>query len=197
MKAQPQRRRRIMQMERTKQQWKARHHFRVSRQLETLRHTEWRTHPTVPGARHVRGQGRNADHKRSATSSRNRRTVNAFFGEHDPTAKLVLILREHKCSRIGALPILNKGGQDVWVAKSVADLVRRTGLQRLPWRCPICRRPWWHNRSTARNKKNQHDSLIGKHFGRRRRGCGEIEIPYSEGFTRDVHDCRTGGVGRL
>ena len=33
----------------------------------------------------------------------------AFFGEHDQTAKLVLILREHQCRWTEALPVHNKG----------------------------------------------------------------------------------------
>ena len=58
----------------------------------------------------------------------------AFFGKHDPTAKLVLmILREHKCRWTEALPSQSNGGQVVSVVKSVVDMVRRKG-QRLTFR---------------------------------------------------------------
>lgn len=54
----------------------------------------------------------------------------AFFGERDQTAKPVLVMREHKCRWTESLPMLRKGGQDQWVVKSVADMIRRTGLRR-------------------------------------------------------------------
>ena len=49
----------------------------------------------------------------------------AFFG------KLVLILLEHKWRLTETLPVLSKWGHDVWIVKSVVDMVQRTGLQRL------------------------------------------------------------------
>ena len=47
----------------------------------------------------------------------------AFFGEHDQTAKFVLILREHQHRWTEAHLVQNKSGQDVWVVKSCADMV--------------------------------------------------------------------------
>ena len=86
----------------------------------------------------MRGRGRNADHKRLAAEHDDViDTVAvdyAFFGGDEQTAKLVLILREHQCRWIEALLFQNTGGQDVWVEKSVADMVRRTGLQRLAFK---------------------------------------------------------------
>ena len=52
-----------------------------------------------------------------------------LFGEHDWTAKLVLILREYKWA--GALLVWSRRGKDVWVVTPVPDTVRRMGLQRL------------------------------------------------------------------
>ena len=54
----------------------------------------------------------------------------AFFGEQDQTAKPVLVFREHRCRWTEALPVPTKGGGDAWVVKSVADMVRRTGLRK-------------------------------------------------------------------
>ena len=122
----------------TEPQWKGRgqfqHHFRVSRQLESWKPIEWRTTYRAWCEACVRGRGRNADHKRTtAEQDHVVDTVsidNAPFGECDQTAKLVLMLREHKCRCVEACPVQNKVGQDVSVVKSVADMFPRTGLQR-------------------------------------------------------------------
>ena len=83
----------------------------------------------------MRERGRNADHKRLAAEQGHvMDTVSldfAFFGEPGQTTKLVLILREHNCSWTEAPFVQSKGGQDLWVAQAVADMVRRTRLQRL------------------------------------------------------------------
>ena len=83
----------------------------------------------------MRERGRNADHKLLAAEQGHvMDTVSldfAFFGEPGQTAKLVLILREHKCRWTEAPFVQSKGGQDLWVAQAVADMVRRTRLQRL------------------------------------------------------------------
>ena len=50
----------------------------------------------------------------------------AFFGEHDQTAKPLVIFRWTE-----AFPVNSKRGQHVSVVRSVADMIRRTGLQRL------------------------------------------------------------------
>ena len=82
----------------------------------------------------VRGRGRNADHRRLAAESEHLMdTISigyAFFGEKDQTAKPVLIVREHRCRWTEAIPVLNKGSQDTWAVKSLAESVRRTGLKR-------------------------------------------------------------------
>ena len=72
----------------------------------------------------VRGRWSNADHKQlEAEQDHVTDTVStdyAFSGEHDLTAKLLLILRGQRCRRTEAFPVQSKGAQDVWVAKSVA-----------------------------------------------------------------------------
>ena len=77
----------------------------------------------------VRGRGRNAGHKQLAAKQDHViDTVSvdyAFFGEHDLIANFVLILRGHKCRWTETLRVQSKGGQDVSVVKSVADMVRR------------------------------------------------------------------------
>ena len=77
----------------------------------------------------VRWRGRHADHKGLAAEQDHvigTASVGcAFFGEPDLTAKLVLILREHRCRVTEALLVKNK-----WVVNSVADMVRRAGPQR-------------------------------------------------------------------
>ena len=82
----------------------------------------------------VRGRGLNADHRRLAAESEHLiDTISidyAFFGEKDQTAKPVLIVREHRCKWTEAIPVLNKGSQDTWAVKSLAESVRRTGLKR-------------------------------------------------------------------
>ena len=85
------------------------------------RHLEWR-----------------ADHKRLAAEKNHMvHTVSvdyAFFGEHDQKAKLVLILRDSKSRWTETIPVQSKDGQNLRFAKSVADKVRRTMLQRLSFK---------------------------------------------------------------
>ena len=70
IKGQPQRRRRIMQMKWTRQQWKARgpfqHHFRVSRQRESWSHRVAHIPYRAWCESSLRERGRNADHNRLA-----------------------------------------------------------------------------------------------------------------------------------
>ena len=57
----------------------------------------------------MRGGGRNADHKRLTAEQDhvidNVSVDNAPSGEHDQTAKLVLMLREHRCRCTDELPV--------------------------------------------------------------------------------------------
>ena len=122
IKAQPQRRRRITQMQRTKQRWTERvhfqHHFRVSRQYEICRRIEWRTHFTVLGAMHA-CEDQNATLITSGVAAEHDHLIDevsvecAFFGEYDQTATPVLILPEHQCRWTKALLVQSKGGQGV------------------------------------------------------------------------------------
>ena len=103
-------------MKRTRQQWKVggpfQHHFRVSRQRESWSHRV--AHPTYRAwcEACVREPGRDADHNRLAVEQD--QVIDdvsvdyAFFGEHDQTAKLVLILREHQRRQTEALPVQNR-----------------------------------------------------------------------------------------
>ena len=54
-----------------------------------------------------------------------------FFDEHVQTAKLVLILREHKCRWTETFLVQGEGNRDLRIVKSVRDMGRRTGLRRL------------------------------------------------------------------
>ena len=101
---------------------------RAVRAFESWRHIEWRTREAC-----VRGRGLNAGHKRLTVEQQHMTdslSVGfAFFGEHDQTPKLVLIVREHRCRLIEALRVQNREGQVCgWIVKSVADMVRRAGL---------------------------------------------------------------------
>ena len=117
VKGQPQRRRRIMQMKRTRQQWKVRgplqHHLRVSRQRESWSHRVAHTQYSALCESCVRERGRNAEHNLLAVEQD--QDIDdvpvdyAFLGEHDQTAKLLVILREHQCRWAEELLVQNKG----------------------------------------------------------------------------------------
>ena len=83
------------------QQWKARwpfqHHSRVSRELESWTHVEWYTHLKVFGVRFACEDEYETQIKIQLWAEHDHviGTVSsdyAFFGEHDQTAKFVLIL---------------------------------------------------------------------------------------------------------
>ena len=85
MKVQPQRRRRTMQMKRTRQQWKVRgpfqHHFRVSRQRESWSHRVAHTQCRAWCESCARERGCNVEHNWLAAEQD--LVDYAFFGEHD------------------------------------------------------------------------------------------------------------------
>ena len=90
----------------------------------------WRAHFTELGVRHAY-EGEDAMQIKRGVAAEQDHVVGtasvgcAFFGEPDLTAKLVLILREHRCRVTEALLVKNK-----WVVNSVADMVRRAEPQR-------------------------------------------------------------------
>ncbi len=52
----------------------------------------------------------------------------AFFGEADSQAKPVLILRKRQARWTEAVPVTSKGGAERWIARAVAEAIRRTGV---------------------------------------------------------------------
>ena len=86
-----------------------------------------------------RGRGRNADHQRVAAEQDHAVDTasvdHAFFGEHEQTAKPVLILRAHRCRWTEALVVFRvKEVRTCGLQSPVAGMVQRTGLQRLTFK---------------------------------------------------------------